>query len=126
MGNAAEFIAEEYEVTRAAMDQWALQSHQKAIEAQERGRFEEELVPVPIPGRKGEVIMVERDEGPRKDTTLEVLAKLKPAFKADGKVTPGNSSPMNDGGAAVVISSREYAEKNHLTPMAKIIGYAQA
>ena len=70
--------------------------------------------------------MVERDEGPRKDTSLEALAKLKPAFKTDGKVTPGNSSPMNDGGAAVVISSRAYAEKNNLSPMAKIVGYAQA
>jgi acetyl-CoA C-acetyltransferase len=126
MGNAAEFIAEEYEVTREAMDQWALQSHQKAVEAQEQGRFEEELVPVPIPGRKGEVTMVERDEGPRKDTSLEALAKLKPAFKADGRVTPGNSSPMNDGAAAIVISSREYAEKNHLPPIARIVGYAQA
>jgi acetyl-CoA C-acetyltransferase len=126
MGNAAEFIAEEYEVTREAMDQWALRSHQKAVEAQEQGRFDEEIVPVPIPGRKGEVTIVERDEGPRKDTSLEALAKLKPAFKADGKVTPGNSSPMNDGGAAVVIASREYAEENHLQPMAKIVGYAQA
>ncbi len=102
MGNAAEFIADEYEVTREAMDQYALRSHQKAVEAQEKGRFEAEIVPVPIPGRKGEVTMVDRDEGPRKDTSLEVLAKLKPAFKPDGKVTPGNSSPMNDGGAAVV------------------------
>jgi acetyl-CoA C-acetyltransferase len=126
MGNAAEFIADEYEVTREAMDQFALQSHQKAVEAQEKGRFEAEIVPVPIPGRKGEVTMVERDEGPRKDTSLEVLSKLKPAFKPDGKVTPGNSSPMNDGGAALVISSREYAEKNGLTPMARVVGYAQA
>ena len=126
MGNAAEFIGEEYEVTREAMDQWALRSHQKAVEAQEKGRFEEELVPVPVPGRKGEVTMVERDEGPRKDTSLEALAKLKPAFKPDGKVTPGNSSPMNDGGAAVVISSRDYADKNNLTPMARVVGYAQA
>ncbi len=126
MGNAAEFIGEEYEVTREAMDQWALRSHQKAAEAQEKGRFDEEIVPVRIPGRKGEVTMVERDEGPRKDTSLEALAKLKPAFKTDGKVTPGNSSPMNDGGAAVVISSREYAEKNNLKPMAKIVGYVQA
>ena len=126
MGNAAEFIADEYEVTREAMDQWALQSHQKAIEAQEKGRFEEQIVPVPIPGRKGEVTMVERDEGPRKDTSREVLTKLKPAFKADGRVTPGNSSPMNDGGAAVVISSREYAERNQLQPMAKVVGYAQS
>ena len=126
MGNAAEFIGEEYEVTREAMDQWALQSHQKAVEAQEKGRFEEELVPVEIPGRKGDVTIVERDEGPRKDTSLEALAKLKPAFKSDGKVTPGNSSPMNDGGAAVVISSRSYAEKNNLQPMARVVGYAQA
>jgi acetyl-CoA C-acetyltransferase len=126
MGNAAEFIADEYEVTREAMDQFALRSHQKAVEAQAKGRFEAELVPVPIPGRKGEVSMVERDEGPRKDTSLEALAKLKPAFKPDGKVTPGNSSPMNDGGAAVVVSSRAYAKKNGLTPMARVVGYTQA
>jgi acetyl-CoA C-acetyltransferase len=126
MGNAAEFIAEEYEVTREAMDQWALRSHQRAVEAQEQGRFEEEIVPVPVPGRKGEVTMVERDEGPRKDTSLEALARLKPAFKEAGKVTPGNSSPMNDGSAAVVISSRDYAEKNSLKPMARVVGYAQA
>jgi len=125
MGNAAEFIADEYEVTREAMDQYALRSHKKAVEAQEKGRFEAELVPVEIPGRKGEVTSVEKDEAPRKDTTLEALAKLKPAFKEGGKVTPGNSSPMNDGGAAVVIASRDYAEKNNLQPMARIVGYAQ-
>jgi acetyl-CoA C-acetyltransferase len=126
MGNAAEFIADEYEVTREAMDQFALRSHQKAVEAQEKGKFKLEIVPVQIPGRKGEVTVVDKDECPRKDTSLEVLAKLKPAFKADGKVTPGNSSPMNDGAAAVVISSRSYAEKNQLKPMASIVGYAQA
>jgi acetyl-CoA C-acetyltransferase len=126
MGNAAEFIADEYEVTREAMDKWALRSHQRAVEAQEKGWFEEEIVPVPVPGRKGEVTMVERDEGPRKDTSLEALAKLKPAFKEGGKVTPGNSSPMNDGGAAVVISSREYAEEKGLEPVARVVGYAQA
>jgi acetyl-CoA C-acetyltransferase len=126
MGNAAEFIGEEYEVTREAMDQFALGSHQKAVAAQEAGRFKSEIVPVEIPGKKGEVKVVDTDEGPRKDTSLEVLAKLKPAFKADGKVTPGNSSPMNDGGAAVVIASREYAEKNNLKPMARVVGYAQA
>ena len=126
MGNAAEFIADEYEVTREAMDQFALQSHMKAIEAQETGRFKSEIVPVQIPAKKGEVKIVDTDEGPRKDTSLEVLAKLKPAFKPDGKVTPGNSSPMNDGGAAVVISSRAYAEKNKLNPMARVVGYAQS
>src|SRR5512147_2380355 len=122
MGNAAEFIADEYEVTREAMDQFALRSHQRAVEAQEAGRFDAEIVPVPVPGRKGEEIVVDQDEGPRKDTSLEALAKLKPAFKPDGKVTPGNSSPMNDGGAAVVISSRKYAERNHLKPLARIAG----
>jgi acetyl-CoA C-acetyltransferase len=126
MGNAAEFIADEYEVTREAMDQFALRSHQKAVEAQETDRFKSEIVPVEIPGKKGEVKIVDTDEGPRKDTSLEALAKLKPAFKADGKVTPGNSSPMNDGGAAVVIASREYAKRNGLAPMARVVGYAQA
>src|ERR1051325_6177170 len=126
MGNAAEFIADEYEVTREAMDEFALRSHQKAVAAQEAGKFKPEIVPVQIPGRKGDVIVVDQDEGPRKDTSLEVLAKLKPAFKPDGKVTPGNSSPMNDGGAAVVVASEAYAEKNHLRPLARIVGYAQA
>jgi acetyl-CoA C-acetyltransferase len=126
MGNAAEFIADEYEVTREAMDQFALQSHQKAVEAQENGKFRAEIVPVPVPGRKGEVTVVSMDEGPRKDTSLESLAKLKPAFKADGKVTAGNSSSMNDGAAAVVLSSRAYANKNKLPVMARIVGYTQA
>ncbi len=126
MGNAAEFIGEEYEVTREAMDRFALRSHQKALEAQETGRFKPEIAPVPVTGRKGEVTIVDADEGPRRDTSLESLSKLKPAFKEDGKVTPGNSSPMNDGGAAVVISSRAYAEKNKLKPMARVVGYAQA
>ncbi|MDQ3006637.1 MAG: acetyl-CoA C-acetyltransferase [Chloroflexota bacterium] len=126
MGNAAEFIGEEYEVTREAMDRWSFESHQKAVAAQEAGKFKDEIIPVEIAGRKGEVSVMDRDEGPRKDTSLEALSKLKPAFKPDGKVTPGNSSPMNDGGAAVVISSRAYAEKNNIQPMAKIVGYAQA
>ena len=126
MGNAAEFIAEEYEVTRAAMDEFALRSHLKAVEAQEAGRFNAEIVPVQISGRKGDMTTVSRDEGPRKETTLEALSKLKPVFKADGKVTAGNASSMNDGAAAVVISSRAYAERKNLKPMARIIGYAQA
>ena len=126
MGNAAEFIADEYEVTREAMDQFALQSHQKAVEAQEAGKFRAEIIPVPIPGRKGEVSVVSMDEGPRRDTSLESLSKLKPAFKADGKVTAGNASSMNDGASALVIASRGYAEKNRLAPLARIVGYAQA
>ena len=126
MGNAAEFIADEYEVTREAMDQLALRSHEKAVAAQEAGKFKLEIVPVQISGRKGEVTLFDADEGPRKDTSIESLAKLKPTFKADGKVTAGNSSAMNDGAAAVVLASRAYAEKNKLKPIAKVVGYTQA
>ncbi len=126
MGMAAEFIADEYEVTREAMDQFALRSHEKAVAAQEAGKFNAEIVPVQIAGRKGAVTEVTQDEGPRKETTLEALSKLKPAFKADGRVSPGNASQMSDGGAAVVVASRAYAEKNGLKPMARIVGYAQA
>src|SRR5512138_550569 len=125
MGNAAEFIGEEYEVTREAMDRFALASHQKAVAAQEAGKFKAEIVPVPVDGRKGEAVLVEMDEGPRKDTSLETLARLKPSFKPDGKVTAGNASPMNDGAAAVVIASRDYAEKHQLGPLARVVGYAQ-
>ncbi len=126
MGMAAEFIADEYEVTREAMDQFAFRSHEKAVAAQEAGKFNAEIVPVQIAGRKGAVTEVTQDEGPRKDSTLEAMTKLKPAFKADGKVTAGNASQMSDGGAAVVVASRAYAEKNGLKPMARIAGYAQA
>ncbi|MEW6028672.1 MAG: thiolase family protein [Chloroflexota bacterium] len=126
MGMAAEFIADEYEVTREAMDKFAFESHQKAVAAQEAGKFKAEIVPVEIPGRKGEVVVVENDEGPRKDTSLESLAKLKPAFKPDGKVTAGNASSMNDGAAAVIVASRAYAEKHGHKPLARIVGYAQA
>ena len=126
MGMAAEFIADEYEVTREAMDKFSFESHQKAVKAIEAGRFKAEIVPVQVPGRKGEVTLFDTDEGPRKDSSIEELAKLKPAFKPDGKVTAGNASSMNDGAAALVIASRAYAEKNSLKPMARIVGYAQA
>lgn len=126
MGNAAEFIADEYEVTREAMDQFAYESHQKAVKAQEAGAFKDEIAPVEIAGRKGEVTLFNQDEGPRKDTTIETLAKLKPAFKADGKVTAGNASSMNDGAAAVILAARSYAEAKNLKPMARVVAYAQA
>jgi acetyl-CoA C-acetyltransferase len=126
MGMAAEFIADEYKVAREAMDEFALRSHQKAVAAQEAGKFKAEIVPIQIPGRKGETMVFDTDEGPRKDATLESLAKLKPSFKADGKVTAGNASSMNDGAAAVLVSSRDYAEKKGHKPIAHIIGYAQA
>ena len=126
MGSAAEFIGEEYEVTREAMDRFALESHQKAVAAIDAGKFKAEIVPVEIAGKNGKVSVLDTDEGPRRDTSLEILAKLKPAFKEDGKVTAGNAPGLNDGAAAAVIASRAYAEKNGLTPLANIIGYAQA
>ena len=125
MGSAAEFIGEEYEVTREAMDRFALESHQKAVAAQAAGKFNAEMVPVEVPGHKGDLNIVDTDEGPRKDASLATLAKLKPSFKTNGKVTAGNSSSMNDGASATVISSLSYAEKQKLKPLAKIIGYTQ-
>ncbi len=126
MGNAAEFIAGVFEVTRLEMDAFSLASHQKAVAAQEAGRFKAEIVPVEIPGRKGEVSLFEVDESPRRDSTLEALAKLKPAFAKDGKVTAGNAPGLNDGAAAVVIASRAKAAALGRTPLARIAGYAQA
>ncbi len=125
MGNAAEFIADEYGVTREAMDEFAYNSHRKAIAAMDSGKFKAEIVPIEIPGRKGEVTIFDTDEAPRRDTTLEGLAKLKPAFVKDGKVTAGNAPGLNDGAAAVVVASRDYAEKHGHKPLAHIIGYAQ-
>lgn len=126
MGEEAEFIAEQFEISRAAMDEYAARSHRLAHEATKGGRFKAEVVPVEIKGRKGEVTIVDRDESIRPDTTVEVLAKLKPAFVADGKVTAGNAPGLNDGAAAVVISSRAYAERHGHAPIARIAGYAQA
>ena len=126
MGNSAEFIADEYEVTRQAMDEYALSSHRKAIEAIEGGRFKDEIVPVEIAGRKGEVTLFDSDETPRRDTSLEALARLKPAFDKDGKVTAGNSPGLNDGAAAVVVASRDLAQAIDRQPLARIVGYAQA
>ncbi len=126
MGNSADFIAEEYEVTREAMDKFALQSHQKAVATIDAGKFKAEIVPVELRGRKGEVTLFEVDEGPRHDASIETLSRLKPAFRPDGRVTAGNSSTLNDGAAAVVIASRAYAESHGLTPLARIVAYGQA
>ncbi len=126
MGNAAEFIADEYEITREAMDRFAFESHQKALAAIAAGKFESEITTVEFRDGKGAVTVVNQDEGPRKDTSMEGLSKLKPSFKSDGKVTAGNSSSMNDGAAAVVIGAQAYAEKHRLKLIARVIGYAQA
>jgi acetyl-CoA C-acetyltransferase len=126
MGDAAEFIAGEYEVTREAMDRFALESHQKAIRAQDQGWFKTEIVPVLVKDARGREQRVETDEAPRRDTSLEVLAGLKPAFKDDGRVTAGNAPGLNDGGAALVVASRAYAEAHGHPVLARIAGYAQA
>ena len=126
MGNAADFIAEEYEVTREAMDRFAAESHQKAVAAIKAGKFNKEIVPVEVPGRKGQVTIFDTDEGPRPDTTIELLAKLRPVFRANGRVTAGNASSLNDGAAALVIASRAYAEAHNIKPMARIVAYGQA
>ncbi len=126
MGDAAEFIADEFEVSRAAMDEYAFRSHQKAIAAIDADKFKAEIVPIEIAGRKGQATVVDTDEGPRRDSSLEALKALKPAFQADGKVTAGNAPGLNDGAAAVVVASRAYAEKNNLQPLARVVGYAQA
>jgi acetyl-CoA C-acetyltransferase len=126
MGMAAEWIADEYEVTREAMDRWALESHEKAIAAMDTGKFEAEIVPVEIQGRKGKKTLIDKDETPRRETSFEKLASLKPAFKEDGKVTAGNAPGLNDGAAAVVYASRMRADELGLKPMARVVGYAQA
>lgn len=126
MGNAAEFIAEEYNVSREAMDEWAYRSHQKAVSAMDAGKFKDEIVPVEVKGRKGAVTIFDTDEAPRRDTTLEALAKLRPAFVKDGKVTAGNAPGLNDGAAALVVSSQAKADEVGVEPLARIVGYGQA
>ncbi|MBZ0282111.1 MAG: acetyl-CoA C-acetyltransferase [Anaerolineae bacterium] len=125
MGNAAEFIGRQLEVTREEMDALAFRSHQLAAQATDAGKFKAEIVPVTIKGRKGDMV-IEHDESIRRETTLEALAKLPPAFEKDGAVTAGNAPGMNDGAAALVVSSREYAEQHGHQPIARIVGYGQA
>jgi acetyl-CoA C-acetyltransferase len=126
MGDAAEFIADEFEISRPEMDDFAFKSHQKAVTAIDGGKFKAEITPVEVPGKKGQITIVDTDEGPRRDTSLEALASLRPAFKKDGKVTAGNAPGLNDGAAAVVVASREKADVMGAAPMARIAGYAQA
>ncbi len=125
MGITAENICTESHLTREELDAFALESQQRAVHAIETGVFRDEIVPVEIPGRKG-VTVFDQDQQPRADTTAEGLAKLRPAFKKDGMVTAGNSSGLNDGGAAVVVMSRRKADELGLKPMATIRSYASA
>jgi acetyl-CoA C-acetyltransferase len=123
MGEYAEYTAEKAGVSRADQDTFAYDSHRKAVAAQEAGLFKEEILPVQVPGRTGPTT-VAADEGPRKDTSPELLAKLKPAFKKDGSVTAGNAPGLNDGASALVVSSLAFARAHGLAPMARITAYA--
>ena len=126
MGSAAEFIAREFKISREAQDQFALESHRKAVAAQRAGKLDAEIAPVMVPGKDGQEVPFLMDEGPRPDTSLEALAALQPAFEQNGTVTAGNAPPLNDGAAALVLTSQETAAASGLSPLARITGYAQA
>jgi acetyl-CoA C-acetyltransferase len=126
MGNTAENVVKKCEISREDQDLFAYNSQMKAKAAVESGRFEREIVPVEIKGRKGAVTIIDKDEHPKPHTTLDALANLRPAFEKDGSVTAGNASGLNDGGAAVVVMSEEKANELGLAPMAEIVDFAVA
>ena len=123
MGNTAENVAEKWQITREEQDEFAVSSQKKAGAAMEAGRFADEIVPVTIKTRRGEVV-VDTDEHPKPDTSLEVLSGLRPAFAKDGTVTAGNASGINDGAAATVLMTEEAASRRGVTPMARIVSWA--
>ncbi|MDT8278607.1 acetyl-CoA C-acetyltransferase [Roseomonas mucosa] len=125
MGNTAENVAQKFQITREQQDELAYNSQRKAGEAQKAGRFADEIAPVTVKGRKGDTV-VEKDEYPKPETTMEILAKLRPAFSKDGTVTAGNASGINDGAAAIVVMSASEAAKRGLTPLARIASWATA
>jgi len=124
MGMTAELVAEKYKISRERQDAYAFESHRRAIDAIKSGRFKDEIVPVPIPQKKGEPIQFTVDESPREDTSLDALARLKPAFKADGTVTAGNAPGTNDGAAALLVTSAEKARESGKKLLARIVGQA--
>ena len=124
MGNTGELVSEKYQVSRAEQDAYSLESHRKAVAAMNEGRFDAQIVAVPIPQKKGEPLLITKDEGPRPDATLEALSKLKPAFKKDGTVTAGNAPGVNDGAAAVVVTSDGKARELGLKPRFRIVAQA--
>ena len=126
MGATAEINGRDYSITREEQDEFALESHQRAVAARDAGRFDDEVVPVEVPQRKGDAIVVARDEPPRPDSSLEKLARLKPAFQEDGTVTAGNSSSLNDGAAATLLASEASVREHGWTPLARIVTSAVA
>lgn len=125
MGNYGNLTADNFNVSREAQDEWAYRSHKRAIEAIETGKFKEEIVPLEVPQRKGDPIIVDTDEAPRKDTSLEKLAKLRPAFDSDGTITAGNAPGVDDGACAFVVMGDDKAEELGKTPLATILGHAE-
>ncbi len=123
MGNTGEVVAEEYNISREEMDEYAYNSQMRAVEAIKEGKFKDEIVPVEIPQRRGEPEILNTDEGPREDTSLEGLSKLKPYFKKDGTVTAGNASTINDAASAVLLTTSANAKEKGLEPMARVITY---
>lgn len=126
MGCTAENLAKKYDISREEQDRFAAQSQQRAEAAQKAGRFKDEIVPIPVPQRKGDPVPFDTDEHPRSGVTAEGLAKLKPAFQKDGSVTAGNASGLNDGAAVLIVCSRRKAEQLDLEPLASIQAYANA
>lgn len=126
MGSAAEFIARKYNVTREDQDAYAADSHRKAIAAIDGGQFRPEIFPVEVPQKKGDPLVIDTDESPRRDTSIETLARLKPAFEKEGTVTAGNAPSVNDGGAALVIASGAMVKRTGRTPLARVTGYASS
>jgi acetyl-CoA C-acetyltransferase len=124
MGNTGEIVAEKYRVPRERQDEYALNSHRKAVAAIRAGYFKREIVPVSVPQKKGDPLVVETDESPRPDATIEALRALKPAFKKDGTVTAGNAPGVNDGAAAVIVTSSERAKQLGIEPLVRIVGHA--
>jgi len=125
MGHTGELVADKFGVGRAAQDAWAAESHRKALAAMQAGAFHAEIVPIAVPGKKGDLIVSE-DEGPRADCTVDSLAKLRPAFKKDGTVTAGNAPSVNDGAAAALVTTEDYAKAHGLPVQARILGTATA
>jgi acetyl-CoA C-acetyltransferase len=125
MGNTAENVARQWQITRAQQDEFAVNSQKKAEAAQKAGRFKDEIAPVTVKNRKGDIV-VDADEYPKHDTTLDVIAKLKPAFDKEGTVTAANASGINDGAAAMVLMKASEAAKLGKTPLARIVSWAQA
>ena len=124
MGSLGEVVAAEYHVGRVAQDAYAAESHRRAAAATAAGHFRAEMIPVSIAQKKGDPIVIDRDETIRADASPETLAALKPAFKSDGTVTAGNAPPVNDGASALVVMSTEKAKQMNVAPMARIVGYA--